>query len=91
MTDHIATGARRFVVDCSALEYIGSAGLRSLLTPAKTLRACDGELVYAALRDVVREVSSAPPSPRGNRIAKSAPGSKAKPASDSAAIVTLLT
>jgi anti-anti-sigma factor len=56
MADHIASGARRFVIDCSALEYISSAGLRSLLTTAKTLRACDGELVFAALRDAVREV-----------------------------------
>jgi anti-anti-sigma factor len=56
MADHIASGASRFVVDCSALEYISSAGLRSLLTTAKTLRACHGELVFAALRDAVREV-----------------------------------
>ena len=56
MADHIASGARRFVVDCSALEYISSAGLRSLLTTAKTLRARDGQLVFAAFRDVVREV-----------------------------------
>jgi anti-anti-sigma factor len=56
MADHIASGASRFVVDCSALEYISSAGLRSLLTTAKSLRARDGELVFAALRDVVREV-----------------------------------
>jgi anti-anti-sigma factor len=56
MGDHIASGARRFVVDCSALEYISSAGLRSLLTTAKTLRARDGEMVFAALKDVVREV-----------------------------------
>ena len=56
MAGHIATGASRFVVDCSALEYVSSAGLRSLLTTAKTLRARDGELVFAALRDVVHEV-----------------------------------
>jgi anti-anti-sigma factor len=56
MTDHIATGANRFVVDCSALEYVSSAGLRSLLTTVKTLRTRDGELVFASLRDVVREV-----------------------------------
>lgn len=56
MTGYIETGASRFVVDCSALEYISSAGLRSLLTTAKTLRARDGDLVFAALQDVVREV-----------------------------------
>lgn len=56
MADHIATGANRFVVDCSALEYISSAGLRSLLITVKTLKARDGELVFAALGDVVREV-----------------------------------
>jgi anti-anti-sigma factor len=56
MADHIASGGRRFVVDCSALEYISSAGLRSLLTTAKTLKTRDGEIVFAALRDVVREV-----------------------------------
>jgi anti-anti-sigma factor len=56
MADHITGGASRFVVDFSDLEYISSAGLRSLLTTAKTLRARGGELVFAALRDVVREV-----------------------------------
>ena len=56
LADHIVTGASLFIVDCSALEYISSAGLRSLLTTAKALRACDGELVFAALQDVVREV-----------------------------------
>ncbi len=56
LSDHIVAGAGRFVVDCSALDYISSAGLRSLLTTAKALRARDGDLVVAALQDVVREV-----------------------------------
>jgi anti-anti-sigma factor len=56
MADHIAGGASRFVIDCAALEYISSAGLRSLLTTAKSLKACNGQLAFAALRDVVREV-----------------------------------
>ena len=56
MSNHIATGAHRVVVDCSALEYISSAGLRSLLTTAKALKVQNGELVFAALQDVVHEV-----------------------------------
>lgn len=56
MADHIAAGTSRFVIDCAALEYISSAGLRSLLTTAKTLMAQNGELACAALTEVVREV-----------------------------------
>jgi anti-anti-sigma factor len=56
MADHIAAGTNRFVIDCAALEYISSAGLRSLLTTAKTLKAQNGELACAALTEVVREV-----------------------------------
>ena len=56
LADHIAAGASRVVLDCGALEYISSAGLRSLLTTAKTLRTRNGELVFAGLKDMVREV-----------------------------------
>jgi anti-sigma B factor antagonist len=56
MAEHIATGSSRFVVDCSALEYISSAGLRSLLTAAKALRTQNGEMVFAALGGMVHEV-----------------------------------
>jgi anti-sigma B factor antagonist len=56
MAEHMATGANRFVLACDALEYISSAGLRSLLTTTKTLKGRNGELVCVALKDVVREV-----------------------------------
>jgi anti-sigma B factor antagonist len=56
MADHVAAGARRVVIDCAALEYISSAGLRGLLTTAKTIKARNGELVCVALTDAVREV-----------------------------------
>ena len=52
----LAEGLPRFVVDFSALEYISSAGLRSLLVLAKKLGARKGRVVIAALKDVVREV-----------------------------------
>lgn len=44
------------VVDCAAMDYISSAGLRVLLVAAKRARATDKRLVLAALRDNVREV-----------------------------------
>jgi anti-anti-sigma factor len=56
VADHIRAGGCRFVVDCAALEYISSAGLRSLLLTAKTLRTRNGELVFSGLTGVVREV-----------------------------------
>jgi anti-anti-sigma factor len=56
LADHMAAGASRVVVDCGALEYISSAGLRSLLSTAKTLRTRNGELVFAGIKDMVREV-----------------------------------
>lgn len=44
------------VVDCAALDYVSSAGLRVLLVAAKRSRSGGGRLALAALRDNVREV-----------------------------------
>jgi anti-anti-sigma factor len=52
----LAEGLAGFVLDFSALEYISSAGLRSLLVLAKKLSARKGRVVIASLKDVVREV-----------------------------------
>jgi anti-sigma B factor antagonist len=52
----IDTGARRLVVDCDALEYISSAGLRVLLVAAKRLRGGDGAIGLAALKRPIKEV-----------------------------------
>lgn len=46
----------KVLVDCAALEYISSAGLRVLLVAAKQARAANGQLTLAALRDNPREV-----------------------------------
>jgi anti-anti-sigma factor len=54
--DWLAEGLSLFVVDFSSLEYISSAGLRSLLVLAKKLSARKGQVVIAALKDVVKEV-----------------------------------
>ncbi|CDH46013.1 MAG: STAS domain-containing protein [Candidatus Competibacteraceae bacterium] len=44
------------VVDCTALDYISSAGLRALLVAAKRNRTSGGRLALAVLRDSIREV-----------------------------------
>jgi anti-anti-sigma factor len=54
----LAAGARKMVVDCTALDYISSAGLRVLLGAAKRLRGPDaaGALRLFGLNETVREV-----------------------------------
>ena len=42
-------GARRVVIDCSALHYVNSAGLKVFLLAAKRLEALGGKLVVATL------------------------------------------
>jgi len=45
-----------FVVDLSSLEYISSAGLRSILIIAKKLKAINGKILLAAMEESVNEV-----------------------------------
>jgi anti-anti-sigma factor len=52
----LAAGARKMVVDCTALDYISSAGLRVLLGTAKRLSGAGGALRLFGLNDTVREV-----------------------------------
>ena len=52
----LAEGLTAFVLDFSGLEYISSAGLRSLLVLGKKLSAKKGKLVIASVKDVVKEV-----------------------------------
>ncbi|OIO04002.1 MAG: anti-anti-sigma factor [Desulfovibrionaceae bacterium CG1_02_65_16] len=51
-----AEGATRIVVDLSSLEYISSAGLRSILASAKKLKALGGGLSFCCLSGIVNEV-----------------------------------
>ncbi len=44
------------VIDCTALDYISSAGLRALLVAAKRNRTRGGRLALTMLRDSIREV-----------------------------------
>lgn len=52
----IAEGAKRIVFDCSALDYISSAGLRVFLAAAKQLQTAGGRCGFAALSPETREI-----------------------------------
>jgi len=52
----LGSGANRFVVDCSRLDYVSSAGLRVLLMLAKRLSGGKGSLVLSSMSPQVHEV-----------------------------------
>jgi anti-anti-sigma factor len=52
----IGRGERRVALDFSGLEYLSSAGLRSILIAAKRLREVGGSLVVYGLAGPVKEV-----------------------------------
>ncbi|MGH7797347.1 MAG: STAS domain-containing protein [Candidatus Binatia bacterium] len=54
----IESGGRRFIIDLSQLDYIGSAGLRVFVLAAKRLNSAsaNGKIVLSALHGPVREV-----------------------------------
>jgi phosphoserine phosphatase RsbU/P len=52
----LASGAKKMVVDFTALDYISSAGLRVLLGTAKRLSGAAGALHLFGLNETVREV-----------------------------------
>ena len=52
----IESGERRILIDCGALEYVNSAGLKVLLLVAKQLEPLSGELVLCALSSSVMMV-----------------------------------
>lgn len=53
---YITGGDRKFVADLADLEYISSAGLRSILSTAKKVKAVGGQVVFACLSGMVKEV-----------------------------------
>ena len=56
LSDLIAQGENAFLVSLKELEYISSAGLRSILATAKKLKEKQGKIVFAGLRGPVEEV-----------------------------------
>jgi len=51
-----AAGGKAFVIDLTGLEYISSAGLRSMLVAAKLVKAGSGSLCLFGLAPAVKEV-----------------------------------
>lgn len=52
----LADGETVLVVDLPGLEYISSAGLRSILAITKKLKARNGKIILSSLQDMVKEV-----------------------------------
>jgi len=52
----IEKGGRRFIINLGALEYISSAGLRSILATAKRLKTEQGDIRFSGLQGPVEEV-----------------------------------
>ena len=54
--DLISKGEKTFVVNLGELDYISSAGLRSILAFAKKLKGKEGKILLAGLKGPVDEV-----------------------------------
>jgi anti-anti-sigma factor len=56
LSDFIVKGETIFLLNFSGLEYISSAGLRSILATAKKLKEKEGKIVLTGLKGPVEEV-----------------------------------
>jgi anti-sigma B factor antagonist len=56
LSEFISQGRCTFIVNFSALEYISSAGLRSILATAKKLKTEGGTICFTGLKGTVDEV-----------------------------------
>lgn len=52
----IASGETVLLLNLSSLEYISSAGLRSILTTAKQIKAKEGKMLFSGLQGPVKDV-----------------------------------
>jgi anti-anti-sigma factor len=52
----IAQGENTFLLNLIGLEYISSAGLRSILATAKQLKTKNGKILFSGLRGPVKDV-----------------------------------
>ncbi len=52
----VREGCAKVVIDCSQLDYVASAGLRSFLMVERTLSQAQGKLAFCGLKDLVKEI-----------------------------------
>ncbi len=56
LSDLILQGEKNFLLNFGGLEYISSAGLRSILATAKKLKEKEGKIFFVGLKGSVEEV-----------------------------------
>jgi anti-anti-sigma factor len=56
IADLMAAGEKMILLNFAGLDYISSAGLRSILITAKQLKAKEGKLMFAELQSSVKDV-----------------------------------
>ncbi|MDY7038828.1 MAG: STAS domain-containing protein [Thermodesulfobacteriota bacterium] len=56
LSELMAGEAKDFIIDFSELDYISSAGLRSILATTKKLKEKEGKLMLSTLQEAVKEV-----------------------------------
>lgn len=56
LSELISKGEKRFLINFSGLDYISSAGLRSILAAAKQLKTENGEIFFTGISGSVEEV-----------------------------------
>lgn len=56
LSELIGRGEKILLMNLGGLEYISSAGLRSILVTAKHLKATEGKLLFCGLQGPVRDV-----------------------------------
>ena len=49
-------GSNSMVIDCSALDYVSSAGLRVFLMTAQKMEETDGKLGLAGVQELIKDV-----------------------------------
>ncbi len=53
---HVDNGQIKFVIDCTAMDYVSSSGLRVFLMALKKVKALDGKFLLCGLQENIREI-----------------------------------